>query len=138
MGAVPDQEEDRHAPPLPRRLAVSIYKSEGPLTCCIIGKLLRRRLHEIARRADQRTANAAVERNLGATHGIDDDPRRIRRVPHFDFQLYVQRDEAESRAFHADISEFSIRQPGYIITRGDMDVLGGQWDFQLAKNGPSF
>src|SRR5216683_6518229 len=46
----------------------------------VVAVLHRWRLHEVRARALERSADAAVERQLGATHCIDDDPRRVGRV----------------------------------------------------------
>ena len=43
----------------------------------------------------QRAAEAAVERQLGAAHGVDHDAGRVRRVPDLQLQLDVQRHIAE-------------------------------------------
>src|SRR4051812_21772762 len=43
-----------------------------------VGVLARGRLHEVARRPVERAADAAVERQLGAAHRIDDDASRVR------------------------------------------------------------
>src|SRR5579884_3691541 len=68
----------------------------------VIGELFGRALHEIARRADQRSADAAVEGELGAADGVDDHPGGIRRIPDFELQLASERQIAEARAFEAD------------------------------------
>jgi hypothetical protein len=39
-----------------------------------VGKLLRRRFHEVTRGANQRATNASIHRQFGAADGIDDHP----------------------------------------------------------------
>src|SRR4051812_48721159 len=70
----------------------------GPRQRFVIGELLGRALHVIARRADERAADLAVERQLGAADRIDDHAGRVGRVPHFELQLDIERYIAEGRA----------------------------------------
>src|SRR5213595_1087184 len=46
----------------------------------VVAVLHRRRLHGVRARTLERTADAAVERQLGAAHGVDDDAGRVGRV----------------------------------------------------------
>src|SRR5689334_3412200 len=73
-----------------------------------VGELLGRRLHEIARGADERARDAAIERELGATHGIDDDAGRVRRIPDLELHLTVDRHVAERRTLHADVAPLAV------------------------------
>src|SRR5688572_32105145 len=75
---------------IPQSLAsrvLAVDEAERPLARLRIGKLLRRRLHEVRGGAGQRAGDAAVERQLGAAHGVDDDPGGIRRIPNLKLQL---------------------------------------------------
>ena len=65
----------------PRGSSSPAMKRSGALARLVIGELLRRRLHEVARRPDQRAADAAVERELGAAHRVDDDAGGVRANP---------------------------------------------------------
>src|SRR5258705_2911250 len=47
----------------------------------VIGKLLRRRLHKITRGSNERAADTAIQRQLGAADCLDHDPRRITGIP---------------------------------------------------------
>src|SRR5690242_20330433 len=47
-----------------------------------VGVLCWGRLHEIAGGAEQRPADAAVQRELGAADGVDHDACAVGRVPH--------------------------------------------------------
>ena len=82
----------------------------------------RRALHEVAGRAGQRAADAAVECELGAAHRVDDDAGGVGRVPHFELQFAVQRHVAEGRAFHADVAPFPVGEPRHVVARADMRV----------------
>src|SRR5437016_2178680 len=95
-----------------------------PFPRLLIGELHRRRLHEVAGRSDERPGNLAVECDLRAANGVDDDAGRIRRVPYFELQLAAERHLPESRAFHPDIAAFSIAQPWHVIARPDMHIFG--------------
>src|SRR5581483_8716148 len=106
----------------------------GALARLVIGELPRRRLHEIARWPDQRAADAAIERQLGAADGVDHDARRVRRVPDFELQLAIQRHVAEGRAFEPDIAPFAVGQPRHMVARADMDVVRRHLVADLARH----
>src|SRR5436309_9272130 len=78
----------------------------GPRQGLVIGELLGRALHVIARWAGQDPADLAVERQLRAADRIDDDPGRVWRIPHFELQFDIQRHIAEGRAFKPDVAPF--------------------------------
>ena len=59
------------------------------LSASPVGELLGRGFHEEAGRPDQGTADAPIQRQLGAAHRIDDDASGIRRIPHFELQFEV-------------------------------------------------
>src|SRR3712207_8083267 len=73
-----------------------------------IRELFGRRLHEIARGRHERSADASVERELGAAHGVDDDAGGVRAVPNLELDLGVERhaDRKSTRlnSSHANIS----------------------------------
>jgi len=50
-----------------------VNKSLDAGTRFVIGELLRRRLHEITRRPDERAGDTSIQRELGATNCIDDN-----------------------------------------------------------------
>ena len=89
----------------------------------VVVVLDRRRLHEIGRRAEQGPPYSPIEGQLGATDGVDDDPGRVGGVPHFEFELEVERDVAEVAPLHADIGPFAIVQPRHMVGRTDVDVV---------------
>src|SRR4051794_24940056 len=101
----------------------------------IVGELLWRRLHEIAGRADQRTANSAIHRELGATHRIDDHAGGVWRVPDLKLYLGAQRHAAKSGALEADVGAFAILQPRHVIARADVDIAGRKRHIELARDG---
>src|SRR3954447_23150201 len=109
---------------LDRSLAlVPLDELLGQLVRLVVLDLLRGRLHEVRARRDERAGDSVVQRELRETNGVDDDAGRVRRVPHFELQLDVQRHVAERRAFHADVGPLPIGQPRHIVGRADMHVL---------------
>src|SRR5690606_15796877 len=71
----------------------------------------RRRLHEVRRRGEDRAADAAVLGDLRGTQGVDDDARRVRRVPHLELVLEVERHLAERTALEADVRPLAVVEP---------------------------
>ena len=86
----------------------------------VVVVLHRRRLHEVRRRAEQRAADAAVERELGAAHRVDDHAGRVGRVPHLELQLDVERHVAEVAALEADVRPLPVVEPRHVIGRADV------------------
>src|SRR3546814_3877475 len=111
------------------------YEGFGSPPSFVVGELLRRRLHEIARRTVQGAADATIQRELGATHGIDDDAGRIGGVPDLQLELAVQRNVAERGPFHADVAPFAVAEPRNVVAWADMRVLGRQRMAELARDG---
>src|SRR5437763_8119920 len=95
------------------------HETQGAFACFVIGKLLRRRLHEIARRSDKRAADAAVERYLGAPYRIDHHSGGIGRVPHFKLELGIERHAAEGRSLEPDVGDLAVAEPRHEIARAD-------------------
>src|SRR5919112_2111349 len=116
-------------------LAIPGDETERALARLRVGELLRRRLHEVARRPDERAADAAVLRELGAAHRVDHDPCGIRRIPHLELELDVEGHAAESRAFHADVGPLAVSQPRHVIARADVDVFRRHGHVELARHG---
>src|SRR5262245_41940015 len=85
-----------------RRDLASVLLDEllGQLVRLVVDDLLRRRLHEVRARADERARDAVVERELRHADGVDDDAGGVRRVPDLEFELHVERHVAEARALH--------------------------------------
>src|SRR5437764_3944078 len=83
----------------------------GPRQRLVIGELLGRALHVIARWADQRAADLAVERQFRAADRVDDDPRRVWRVPHLELQFDIERHIPEGRALEPDVAPFAVAEP---------------------------
>src|SRR4051794_2472826 len=108
---------------LDRSLAlVPLDELLGQLVRLVILDLLRGRLHEVRARRDERTGDAVVERELREADGVDDDAGRVRRVPHLELQLDIQRHVAERGALHADVGPLAVGQPGHVVRRPDVDV----------------
>ena len=85
-----------------------------------------RRLHEVRARAVELAADAVVEGELAAAHGVDDDAGRVRGVPHLELELEVQRHVAEGLALDADVRPLAVGQPRHVVRGADVDVVGGQ------------
>src|ERR671930_113967 len=73
-----------HATPTRRRSSRPVREVGTPT-------LRRRRLHQVRRRRAQRALDAAIERDLAAADGVDDDARRVGRIPDLELQLDVDR-----------------------------------------------
>src|SRR6202043_1052557 len=71
--------------------------------CLVVAVLDGRRLHEVRAWALQRAADAAVERQLGAAHGVDDDAGGVGRVVHLELELDVEGHVAEVAALPPDV-----------------------------------
>src|SRR5437764_1361156 len=72
--------------------------------------LHRRRLHEVARRRQQRAADPAVHRDLAGPQRVDDDARRVGRVPHLQLEIDIQRYVAERLALQPDVRPLAVHQ----------------------------
>ena len=92
----------------------------------VVAVLLRRGLHEVARRGEDRPADAPVLGELGRPHRVDDDPRRVGRVPDLELVLQVQRHVAERPALEADVGPLAVVEPRDVVRRADVDVLLAQ------------
>src|SRR5581483_1731353 len=88
----------------------------------VVAVLLRRRLHEVARHGDDRSADAAVEGDLRRAHRVDDHARRVGGVPDLELVLQVQRHVAEGLALEADVGELAVIEPRHVV--GGADVHG--------------
>src|SRR5262249_46245220 len=55
-----------------------------------VGALRGRRLHQVGAGAVELAGDAVVEGQLQAAHGVDDDARRVRRVPDLELELRVE------------------------------------------------
>src|SRR3954471_17413730 len=65
------------------------------LVCFVVLDLLRGRLHQVRARLDERAGDTLVQRELREADGVDDDAGRVRRVPHLELELHVERHVAE-------------------------------------------
>src|SRR5699024_2740807 len=84
--------------------------------------LLRRGLHEVARGGQHRSAQAAVLGDLRRAQGIDDDPGGVRRVPHLELVLQVQRHLPYRRALQPYVRPLPVVQPGHVVRGPDVHV----------------
>ena len=89
----------------------------------VVLDLPRRRLHQVRARALERAGDAVVQRELRQPDGVDHDAGRVRRVPHLELQLDVQRHVAEARPLEADVRPLAVGQPRHVVGRADVDVL---------------
>ena len=60
-------------------------------------------------------------------------PAEFGRVPDFQLQLQIQRHIAEGRAFHADVTPLAVLQPGHIVGRADVHILGADIVVESAR-----
>src|SRR5947209_16037056 len=84
--------------------------------------LHRRRLHEVRRRGQDRTADASVHGDLAATQRVDDDTGGVGRVPDLELVLHVQRYVAERATLEPDVGPLAVVEPGNVVGRADVDV----------------
>ena len=88
------------------------------------GRWLVRRLHEVGARPVELAADAVVERQLQAAHGVDDDAGRVGGVPDLELELGVERHAAERLALQADVGPLAVGQPRHVVRGADVDVVG--------------
>ena len=67
-----------------------------------------------------------VQRELAAAHRVDHDPRGVRRIPHLELQLEVQRHIAEGLALDADVCPLAVGQPRHVVRGAHVNVARGQ------------
>src|SRR3954452_25303602 len=106
-----------------------------PATRFLVGKLFRRRIHEIARRARQGAPKTAIHRQLCAADGVDDYAGGIRRIPDLQPHLGAQWYAAERGAFETDVGKFAIRKPRNMVTGAYVNIIRFQGNVELAGNG---
>ena len=107
----------------------------GHAAALVVGMLHRRRLHEVAAGALERAGEAAVEADLGAAHGVDDDAGAVRRVDHLELELDVERHVAEGAALHADVGPLAVVEPLDVVAGADVHVVGAHVVVELAGDG---
>src|ERR1700693_3211509 len=111
------------ANPVRSALRLAADEGFGLRQCLIIGELLWRALHVIARRSGECAADLAIERQLGTADRVDDDAGGIRRIPHFKLQFKIERHVTKSGAFESDVAPLPVAEPRHVITRADMRVV---------------
>src|SRR5437763_3109214 len=105
-----------------RLAAVLLDELLRQLVRLVVHDLLRRRLHEVRARPDERAGDVVVERELRHADGVDDDPRRVRRVPDLELELEVEGHVAEGGTLHPDVGPLAVAQPRHVVGRADMHV----------------
>ncbi len=110
-------------PPLPAYLAMNVSVSLRASSSgrWFFGDFMRYELGPSSWPAD-----AVVQRELAQAHGVDDDARRVRRVPDLELHLDVQRHVAEGLALDADVRPLAVGEPRHVVRRADVDVVLGQ------------
>src|SRR6185436_18048290 len=106
-----------------------LFAGDEPLESVVghvIRPLLGRRLHEVRRGRHEATLEAAIERDLAAADGVDDDARRVRRVPHLELELDVDRLVAEALAFEADVGPLAVLEPRHVVAGADVHPVAAQ------------
>src|SRR5262249_21238412 len=79
-----------------------------PVPGPVVAVLHRRRLHEVRGRGEDRATDAAVLRDLRSADRVDDDARRVRRVPDLELVLEVQRGVTERAALQPDVGPLAV------------------------------
>jgi hypothetical protein len=92
------------------------------LAADVVAELLGWRLEKIRGWTNDGPAQFAVKRDLGAADGIDHHTRGVGAIPHFEFDLHVERNVAEGRAFHPEVCPLAISEPGHMVRRADVYV----------------
>ncbi|MBP0644297.1 DUF1415 family protein, partial [Mycobacterium tuberculosis] len=64
-------------------------------------------------------ADAAIEADLRRTHCVDDDARRVRRIPHLELVLERDGGIAEVAALEADERPLAVVEPFDVVARSD-------------------
>ena len=82
----------------------------------------------------ERATDAAVERELAAAHRVDDHAGRVRRVPHLELELDVERHVAEVAALEADVGPLAVVEPRHVVGRADVHVVGLDALVDLARD----
>ena len=93
------------------------------VTRFMIRVLMGWRLHEVARRTVERTADSVIECQLHASHGVDHDAGGVGRVPHLKLYFALQGNVSKRRSVHVNVAPFLIGQPWYVIARSHVNVL---------------
>src|ERR1700733_6258116 len=112
------------------RFALRLREREiTPLDECVasfmrdaVPELSRRTLHVIGRWREQRTADAALQCELCATDGFDDDPRTVRRILHREPKLQLHRRPSKTAALEPDEADLVVLLPRDIVGRSDRDI----------------
>src|SRR3954469_5888481 len=113
---------------------VVLDESSRSPACFLVGKLLRRRFHEVARRTCQGASDTAIHRKLCTANGVDHHSGGIRRIPDLESHLGAQGYAAERGALETDVGKLAIRQPGNVVTGTDVDIVGFQRNVELTGN----
>src|SRR3984957_7141798 len=105
-------------------LAVDLAADEllDLLAGLVVAVLLGRRLHEVRRRRQDRTADAAVLGDHRGTYRVDDHASGVRRVPDLKLVFQAQRRVAERLALQPDVGPLAVIQPRHVVGRTDMHV----------------
>src|SRR5919198_1456484 len=106
-----------------RRLAVAQDELLDHLAGHVVAELDRRRLHEVRRRPDQRSAEPPILRDLRAPERVDDHAGRIGRVPDLELHLDAHGRVTEVAALEAEHRPLAVLEPRHVVGRTDVDVL---------------
>ena len=118
-----------------RRSGVLRDESLGVVVCHGVGHLHRRRLHQVGARLLERTADAVVQRQLAAAHGVGHDARRVGRVPDLELRLEGERHVAEGLALEPDVRPLAIGEPRHVVRGADVHVVGRQLLVEQRRHG---
>ena len=92
----------------------------------VVGHLNGRMFREIGGGRMQHAADAAIERKLAATDGVDRHAGGVWRIFDRKFHIDFHRHIAEEPAFYANKSNLVVELPWHVIARADMNIFVGQ------------
>src|SRR5699024_7268868 len=105
-------------------------------SCDIVGALFGRGLHQVRTGRQQRTPDATVQGDPGGPDRVDDDACGVRRVPHLELVLQVDRDVTEGAALQPDIGPLAVVEPLDVVTGTDVDVARAQFTVHVRGDRP--
>src|SRR3990170_508615 len=89
----------------------------------VVVDLLRRALHEVARRSHEGALEPAIQAQLQTADRIGDDAGAVGAVPDLELELGIEGHVTEGRALHPDVAPLSVEQPRHVVARADVDVV---------------
>lgn len=95
-------------------------------------------LEEVAAWCGDGSSHAAVEGELGAAHGVNDDTGAVWTVLHAHAEFDVEGDVTEAVSFHAEEAELVVVEPWDVVAWANVHVVSADFVVQLAGDGCGF